>query len=108
MSASLMSDTKWRKVFAVLQRPEFGITQVWFKFVDAEEEKPARVGVGLYPPHPFIDTLEFGPVELVAIEWVRIQNGQAKNAISALKEIGEFKFATRSDGVRIIGHQAYA
>jgi hypothetical protein len=68
--ASLMSDTKWRKVLAVLKaHPELGVQQYFVKFVGEAEER--EVGwVGLYPPRPWIDTFAFGPVPLRSIEWM--------------------------------------
>ena len=70
-SASLMSDTKWRKVFAAIQaHPELELRQCIYKFVDYAEERVASPGAGLYPPRPWIDTISFGPIPLRAIEWI--------------------------------------
>ena len=68
--ASLMSDTKWRKLLSALDRPELGLKQCIIKFVGAPGEKVVNRPSALYPPHPWIDTIEFGPIPLRSIEWM--------------------------------------
>jgi hypothetical protein len=66
-----MSDTKWRKLFAVLL--DMNLEQIVMQFIDYEKPRLIKVsGLGMYTPRPFLDTLEFGPIELRAIEWVEI------------------------------------
>ena len=68
--ASLMSDTKWRKLLALLDGSGLELGQCVIKFVDVDAEKVMRRPKHLYPPRPWIDTAEFGPVSLRSIEWM--------------------------------------
>jgi hypothetical protein len=68
--ASLMSDTKWRKLLAALDRPELELRQCVVKFVGVSGEKVLSRPTGLHPPRPWIDTIEFGPIPLRSIEWL--------------------------------------
>ena len=68
--ASLMSDTKWRKLLAMLDGSGLELRQCVIKFVDVDAEKVMRRPAHLYPPRPWIDTAEFGPVSLRSIEWM--------------------------------------
>ena len=69
-----MSDTKWRKLFKALVSEEFRPRQMIVKFIGAPERRlmsfPSENG--LRCPHAYIDTFEFGPVELRSIEWMLI------------------------------------
>ena len=66
-----MSDTKWRKVLAALKaHPELERAQYVVKFVGQPEERSLSGRLGLHPPRPWIDTIEFGPVPLRSIEWL--------------------------------------
>ena len=70
-SGSLMSDTKWRKVFTTIKaHPELELRQCIFKFVDQDEEREAITPSGLHTPWPWIDTFSFGPIALRSIEWL--------------------------------------
>ena len=75
--ASLMSDTKWRKLLGALDRP--GMTLDWcvVKFVGRCDERMIRRPTGLYPPRPWIDAFGFGPIPLRSIEWLLLPR-QAK------------------------------
>jgi len=68
--ASLMSDAKWRKLLTALDRPELELRQCIVKFVGISEEQPISRPTGLYPPHPWVDTFQFGPIPLRSIEWL--------------------------------------
>lgn len=69
--ASLMSDTKWRKVFVSLDgHPELHLRQCVYKFVESAEERIASPNVGLYLRRPWVDTSSFGPIPLRSIEWL--------------------------------------
>ena len=71
-SSALMSDTKWRKMFVALDTANIGLEQVVVKFVEVEKVHRLRIPTkaDLHPPWPWVDTLEFGPIELRAIEWL--------------------------------------
>jgi hypothetical protein len=68
--ASLMSDTKWRKMLHALD--ESGLSDLWyiFKFVDGPTEHVCTLRNTLWPPRPWIDAFDWGPSPLRAIEWM--------------------------------------
>ncbi|MBW8735569.1 MAG: hypothetical protein JF571_14960 [Asticcacaulis sp.] len=68
--ASLMSDTKWRKLLAALDRPGLELGQCVVKFVEAPEERVVAGSFGLHPPRPWVDTLAWGPIAFRSIEWL--------------------------------------
>jgi len=68
--ASLMSDTKWRKLLAPLDRPDLGLERCIVKFVDISDETMMYRPKGLHPPRPWVDTDPFGPIPLRSIEWL--------------------------------------
>jgi hypothetical protein len=104
--ASFLSDTKWRKAFGVLKQPELGLDTVGIKFLDVDDEKILTLkGVGLDPPRAFIDSFEFGPFELIAIEWLRVPREHSPLVIRELAKLGHFALDETDDGVRIIGHR---
>lgn len=70
--ASLMSDTKWRKLLQALDESGLEIDQCIVKFVGALNEHRTGLPRGLYLPRPWVDTFEFGPVPLRSIEWMLI------------------------------------
>lgn len=70
--ASLMSDTKWRKVFEVLTTPDLGVRRCIWKFVGRDSACPDNLSAGLYLSWPWIDTIAFGPIPLRSIEWLWI------------------------------------
>lgn len=69
-----MSDTKWRKLFTSIEEAGIGLSQMIVKFVDHPEPKVMNFPsvASLHPPKPYIDTPEFGPIELRSIEWLDI------------------------------------
>jgi hypothetical protein len=73
-SASLMSDTKWRKLFSALDRPDLNLRQAIFKFIDVEREFRMEIPKRshLVPPQAYIDTFDFGPISLRSIEWLEL------------------------------------
>lgn len=118
-SASLMSDTKWRKLLSVLEAIP-SIDRYFLKSIRGAAEVPGFGGLSGQAPHAFMDTSHFGPIYLREIEWLefpafvpRQVNGatlpggrhQDLDALrSALNEIGEFPIEETSRGLRIIGH----
>jgi len=71
---ALMSDSKWRKLFATVDRAGLAPERILVKFIDVDEIKSMRFPgeSALHPPRPYIDTFEFGPIELRSIEWLLI------------------------------------
>jgi hypothetical protein len=121
--ASLMSDTKWRKLLSALDRPELRLRQCVVKFVDAPGEKVIHLPIGLHAPRPWIDTFEFGPIPLRAIEWmlfprtVEYERGNGhvpkghfeqdvETAALILHALGKFPARLSERGLLIIGHVA--
>ena len=71
--ASLMSDTKWRKLLSELNKPERKIRYCIVKFLDASDEKEIYFPIGLNPPRPWVDDFAgLGPIPLRSIEWMLI------------------------------------
>ncbi|MEO7995546.1 MAG: DUF6678 family protein [bacterium] len=68
--ASLMSDTKWRKVLAALDQRDLELRQCIVKFVGDAAENVMSRPIGLHPPRPWVDTFQFGPIPLRSIEWM--------------------------------------
>jgi hypothetical protein len=122
--ASLMSDTKWRKLFAALRAPDLDIRQAIVKFIDSDAER--QVLMSAVRPHgAYVDTLEFGPFALREIEWVefprvaefsrsapnrtgkiapKIVVQDIAKARAILEEIGQFPIEQTKRGIRIVGH----
>jgi hypothetical protein len=73
-SHALMSDTKWRKLLAVLETDELELCQMRIKFIEVPQPRVMRLPtIGTqYVPYPYVDTIEFSLVELRAIEWLEI------------------------------------
>jgi hypothetical protein len=126
-SASLMSDTKWRKLFVALDRPDLSIRQVRLKFRDVEHSKtlqmPTRASLAC--PRAFIDLDEYGPTPLRSIEWIefpaaaeytrpspdgrgRVPSKFVKQDIEQIEAIlavvGQFPMERNGDALRINGH----
>ncbi|OAO02955.1 hypothetical protein A8B75_00010 [Sphingomonadales bacterium EhC05] len=104
----------------VLQNGELGIRQLKIKFIVDDQEKELELP-SLDTPLEFIDTVEFGPVPLISIEWMEIPKTaifpRANNVPperykqnlddvrSALEELGkQLNLLNSEDGLRIIGH----
>jgi len=71
------------------------------KFVDVEPVRAMRFPPSLSCPHAYMDTIEFGPTELRAIEWLEF-NAELSVALS---QIGEFPLTITAEGrTRITGY----
>ena len=117
-----MSDTKWRKLFEGLAAAGVELRQMVVKFIDVAEPKVMAfpAAAALHPPRPWIDTIEFGPVELRSIEWLEIpavarwrraDNLPAREiaqdvgaAAAALHALGRFPIQSDAKGLRILGY----
>ena len=73
-SRALMSDTKWRKLFAILADRGLALHQLRVKFIEVEDARTIDVppAGAVDVPWPYIDTIEFGPAEFRAIEWLEV------------------------------------
>ncbi len=120
--ASLMSDTKWRKLLCALASPDLKLTQCVVKFIDAADERVIHFPVGLYPPRPWIDAFgSVGPFPLRSIEWMLVpriveyergnghvpkgeyeQNVEA--AALAIDALGRYPTQLSERGLLITGH----
>ncbi|MEO1731722.1 MAG: hypothetical protein AAFR64_13435 [Pseudomonadota bacterium] len=94
-----MSDTKWRKLFGAVQ--QLGPGQMIVKFIDLEEPRRMRFPPSFACPKAFMDTIEFGPVELCAIEWLELPI----DLEPIVRPIGKFPLETTPIGTRVIGYQ---
>ena len=98
-SVALMSDTKWRKLFSAVE--ELGSSHMIVKFIDLEEPRQMRFPPSLACPKAFMDTIEFGPVELRAIEWLELPI-ELKPIVDP---IGKFPLERTEIGTRVIGYK---
>ncbi len=82
-SQALMSDTKWRKLFEAVGEAGLSSEQILVKFIESDEPKRMCFPdlAALHPPRPYVDTIEFGPIELRAIEWLPIPSFATSNAV---------------------------
>ena len=69
-----MSNTKWRKLFVMLDQPgqTLNLEQIVVKFIDNEHVHriPVPKQTALQVPWSFINLFPFGPVALSDIEWI--------------------------------------
>lgn len=72
-SSALMSDTKWRKLLAALAAMEPAPGRMLVKFIDVETPRQMAFPPCLQTAHAYMDTIEYGPVELRAIEWMELE-----------------------------------
>lgn len=123
-SHALMSDTKWRKLFATVASSNWHPSLVMVKFVDSDEPEPSFMRWpgpnSFWGPPQWVDT-EFGPIELRSIEWLMIPavvlarsslTGFAPTGVpqnlaaikAALSRVGEFPLVDTPDGLKITGY----
>lgn len=98
-SVALMSDTKWRKLFGAVE--QLGSGHMIVKFIDVDEPRQMRFPPSLACPKAFMDTIEFGPVELRAIEWLELPIDLAP----IVDPFGKFPLEPTEVGTRVIGYQ---
>lgn len=120
--ASLMSDTKWRKLFLAIEELELALPLCRIKWIDVQVPRLLRTPTSgtLSLPKPFVDTIEFGSFALCSIEWVefpraakRESNGRSAGAACvqdvdraerALEGVARFPMENTPEGLRIVGH----
>ncbi len=123
-SHALMSDTKWRKLFAAVNGSGWNASLVEVKLVDSDDAETKYMSwPGLnnfWGPPEWVDTAEFGPIELRSIEWLVIPTAvlthghaglaqpgtlQDFTAIeAALNRVGEFPLEQTQNGLKITGY----
>ena len=98
-SGALMSDTKWRKLIEAVRAAWPEKLSATVRFVGLDEPKTMR-----FPPallhRPYMDTIEFGPVALRAIEWLELP----ADLTAVLEPIGEFPVEVNGGRTRIFGY----
>jgi hypothetical protein len=116
-----MSDTKWRKVFSLLdERPDLNQFQWIFKFVGHDGERVGCAIAGLYPPRPWVDSSSFGPIPLRSLEWLllprvaeyrwdrtiptRYEKQDVEEAFNALSVVGRLPLELTERGLFIRGY----
>lgn len=119
--ASLMSDTKWRKVFSELNKPEWRLEYCIVKFIDVTEEKRVYFPIGLWSPRPWVDIFGFGPIPLRSIEWMLVPriakykrgnpgvpDGEIEQDVEAIMNaidgFGKYPVQLTERGLLIMGH----
>lgn len=71
------------------------------KFIDVREPREMRFPPSLTCPHTHMDTIELGPVELRAIEWMELAGDWA----TYLVPVGKFPVEVREGRTRITGYR---
>ncbi len=117
--ASLMSDTKWRKLISELNKPERQLLYCIIKYIDSPIESESYFPMGLHPPRPWIEELGWGPTPLRSIEWMLVPrvaidkrgsgNPQANiqdidSIALVLERLGKYPMQISSRGLLITGH----
>lgn len=97
-SVALMSDTKWRDVMFALKFHEPALTKMTVKFIGVEQPKEMKFPPRLQCPHAYMDTIEFGPVELRAIEWLSFNDDVGE----AIEQLGKQVPIDVCDGLSLI------
>lgn len=96
-----MSDTKWRKLISAVAAAHSDIDAMFVKFVDVEEPRSMRFPPSLACPHAYMDTIEFGPVALRAIEWLELP----ADVSASLEPLGRFPLDISTSGTRVTGYR---
>jgi len=99
-SAALMSDTKWRKLIEAVAAAHPTQVLAGVKFIYVAEAKTINFPPSLDCPLAFMDTIEFGPVELRAIEWLDLPLDLA----DVLAPLGHFPIESTAAGTRVRGY----
>jgi hypothetical protein len=99
-SAAFMSDSKWRKLIAAVHAEVPQIDQMLVKFIDVHEPRRMNFPPGLRCPQAYVDTIEFGPVELRAIEWLELP----ADISSVLERLGQFPVLVTDGKSKIVGY----
>ena len=105
--ASLMSNAKWRKLFAALHELPGGCPVVGLKLVGRTVLSVPTPG----PKFEFDDHFgECGGITSVPfshIEWVGVSNGDADNSVLVdhLERYGEWPIAEEAEGILIRGYE---
>ncbi|MCR9412915.1 hypothetical protein NB471_10125 [Vibrio alginolyticus] len=122
-SVSLMSNSKWRKVFTVLDVPELMLKQCYWKFVDNDDEFLGWFTKSDELMEKYVGDYGSGPFAYKRIEWLEIpkvgkpsgyENVPFKHwhqdidgALSILNSIGQFDTELTGRGLRIYGFREY-
>ena len=120
-SGALMSDTKWRKLLTAARSTRLGIGQMIVKFIDVEFPQAMLFPPRLACPRPYMLTVEFGAVELRAIEWLefprtarferlnnlpaRLQEQKIDELAQAIAGLGRFPLEVSAGALRVTGYQ---
>lgn len=96
-----MSDTKWRMLIAAVRDARKDIRRVTIKFIDVASVLQMLFPPSLLCPWPHIDTIEFGPVELRAIEWMEFE----ADLTNLLDSIGRFPVELGDGRTRVVGYR---
>lgn len=100
-SCALMSDAKWRKLIMTIGASGLPIHEVAVKFIDVEAPRRMHFPPSLTTPHAYMDTIEWGPVELRAIEWLEFST----DLEGLLSAIGHFPLEQEGGVTRIVGYR---
>ncbi|WP_379553097.1 DUF6678 family protein [Qipengyuania sp. DGS5-3] len=98
--SAFMSDTKWRKLFNAIEGQD--IQQMNVKFIDVPEPRTMNFPPWLDCHYAYMDSIEFGPVELRSIEWLELP----MDIEPLVSSLGKFPLERTETGTRIIGYKA--
>lgn len=99
-SRALMSDTKWRKLITIVRAAREDVHGMTVQFIDAAGARQMLFPPDLRCPWPYIDTFEYGPVELRSIEWMEFD----ADLTDVLDPIGKFPIELHDGRTRIVGY----
>jgi hypothetical protein len=119
-TAAFMSNTKWRKLFTVLDRPEFNLQQAIWKFIDSDLEHRGSIPKSDDLLEKYVTEYDLlSPFAYKHIEWIEllhkgIPSGYEKvpfahwhqdiaGVLTALNEAGVFEISETVRGIRIYG-----
>jgi hypothetical protein len=119
--SALMSDTKWRKVFAALAGPECSLKQGIFQFFRAAtERRMALPSEAMLADRWVQDSVEVGPYSYASILWLELPtqaiplgmeqvpaawiDQDITRARRAIEALGQMPVAETDRGLRVIGY----
>jgi hypothetical protein len=124
-SHAIMSDTKWRKLFTAVDGSDWKPSLVAVKFVGSNEAESTYMRWpgpnSFWGPPQWVDTPEFGPIELRSIEWLLIPSTVVAHGLAglaehgtpqdqaaitaALERIGHFPLEDTPEGLKVTGYR---
>ncbi len=99
---AFMSDTKWRKLIEAVAAARPTLRAMTVKFVGSDHPHKMQFPPSLRLHRPYMDTIEFGPMEFRSIEWMELSTDLQQ----LLDGIGHFHMEQIEGGTRVIGYES--